>query len=474
MIPVILSGGSGSRLWPLSRQLRPKQFLPIVDELTLFQSTLKRLEGLDNLQEPIVVCNEEHRFMAAEQLRTLDVNNAKILLEPQGRNTAPAIALAALLALKTDPDALLFIMPADHIISDIPTYHQAIHAAVEVANKGYLVTFGIKPTQPETGYGYIHTGALLQDTPKTGALSVNQFVEKPDLPTATTYIESGDYLWNSGLFMFQASAYLEALETFHPEILKACTKAMSGIKEDGDFSRIDTDAFLSNPKISIDYAVMEKATNSAVISLDCAWNDVGAWSAVWEVGDKDPQGNVFRGNVMARQGNSNLVYGEDKLICLVGVDNLVVVDTKDATLVAHKDSAKDVKHVVASLLEQGCDEAIIHRKVNRPWGSYDSVDSGDRFQVKRIIVKPGAKLSLQKHHHRAEHWVVVKGTAKVTCDDKIFLLAENESTYIPLGSTHRLENPEKFPLEIIEIQSGSYLGEDDIVRFSDDYGRKDE
>jgi len=471
MIPVILSGGSGSRLWPLSRQQRPKQFLPVVGEDTLFQSTVSRLDSLNGIAAPIVVCNEDHRFMVAEDLRQLGKSHQGILLEPVARNTAPAIALAALHLMQINSnDDLMLVLPADHVIADTVAFGKAIECATPAANAGQLLTFGIVPTHAETGFGYIHRAAESLDQ-FAGVFAVQRFVEKPDLQTAETYLAEGDYLWNSGMFMFRASAFIKELERLQPEVLKACRLAMAATEKDMDFVRVEAQAFASCPSISIDYAVMEKTDHAAVVPLDAGWNDVGAWSAVWDIGEKDAQGNVTRGDVILHESNTNLVYTEQHLVALLGVDNLVVVDTKDATLIAHKDEVQKVKEIVEQLKRDGRSEAIEHREVNRPWGSYDCTDSGERFQVKRITVKPGARLSLQKHHHRAEHWIVVTGTAEVTCDDKVFLLTENQSTYIPLGSMHRLANPGKLPLELIEVQSGSYLGEDDIERYDDVYGR---
>ncbi|PWQ98720.1 mannose-1-phosphate guanylyltransferase/mannose-6-phosphate isomerase [Leucothrix arctica] len=468
MIPVILSGGSGSRLWPLSRKQRPKQFLPVVGDETLFQSTLLRLQGIAGLESPLVVCNEDHRFMVAEQLREFDLDNQGIVLEPVGRNTAPAIALAALQAREQQSDAVLLVLPADHVIEDKAAFHEAIELAEVEAKAGKLVTFGIVPTQPETGYGYIQA-----EGQGTTASAVKRFVEKPDYETAESYVSSGDYLWNSGIFMFRVDSFLQALGEYQPLVLAACERAMVQTHSDGDFIRLDTKSFEQCPDISIDYAVMEKTQHAVVVPLNAGWNDVGAWSAVWSVGQQDGNGNVLRGDTMLHESSNNLVYSERRLVSLVGVDDLIVVDTKDAILVAHKDNVQDVKKIVDRLKDEGRTEATIHREVNRPWGAYDSIDSGSRFQVKRITVKPGATLSLQKHHHRAEHWIVVRGTAEVTCDENVFLMSENESTYIPLGSTHRLSNPGKVLLELIEVQSGSYLGEDDIVRFEDRYGRSD-
>ncbi len=469
MIPVILSGGSGSRLWPLSRKQRPKQFLPVVDELTLFQSTIQRLQGLEDLEEPLIVCNEDHRFMVAEQLRVLELANQGILLEPVGRNTAPAIGLAALQVAKTSPESILLILPADHVIDDIPAFHAAIGLGRVAAEEKNLVTFGIVPTHAETGYGYIE--AL---DGESSVKPVQRFVEKPDSTTAQIYMDSGNYYWNSGMFMFRADIYLNVLEEYQPDVFTACQAATQSTHHDGDFIRINADSFASSPEISVDYAVMEKTNSAAVVSLDAGWNDVGAWSAVWEVGEQDPDGNVTRGDTLIHNASNNLVYSEKRLVSLLGVKDLVVVDTKDATLVAHKDEVQNVKVIVDTLNDQNRAEATNHREVDRPWGSFDSIGTGHRYQVKHIMVKPGARLSLQKHHHRAEHWIVVKGTAEVTCGDKTYLLSENQSTYIPLGMIHRVANPGKVMLEMIEVQSGSYLGEDDIVRFEDQYGRTDD
>ncbi len=471
--PVILSGGSGSRLWPVSRKLRPKQFLPLIaEDRTLFQSTLERLDGLADKQPAVIVCNEEHRFMVAEQLQEIGQANQGILLEPVGRNTAPAVAVAALSLLeKNGSDPVMLVLPADHVIPDVAAFQQAIQQASALAEDGFLVTFGITPISPETGYGYIEQGSAI--TGFTNAWQVAAFAEKPNLETATAYLCGGKHLWNSGIFMFKASAFLRELETYKPEILEACKKTFKQAQHDLDFIRLDAATFKECPSDSIDYAVMEHTRHAAIVPLNAGWNDVGAWSAVWEVSERDAANNVLRGNVMTHDASNNLVFTEDRLVTLVGVDDLIVIETKDATLVAHKSKAQDVKRIVTALEAEGRSEAIIHRLVNRPWGCYDSVDAGERFQVKRITVKPGAKLSLQKHHHRAEHWIVVKGTAEVTCDDKTFLLTENQSTYIPLGSVHRLANPGKVPLELVEVQSGSYLGEDDIVRLEDQYGRNE-
>jgi mannose-1-phosphate guanylyltransferase / mannose-6-phosphate isomerase len=465
MTPVVLSGGSGTRLWPLSRGHYPKQFLPLVSKNTMIQETLLRLNGLEGLQAPIAVCNEDHRFMMAEQLWEIGVKPKAIILEPVGKNTAPAVTLAALSA-ESKSDVLL-VLPADHVISDISAFHKAAQQAEKLAQEGYLVTFGIVPTHAETGYGYI-----MKDTTKVGnAFKVEAFVEKPDMATAKNYVKSGDYLWNSGMFAFTAGNFLQELEKFNPEMLSACQQALSAAKTDLDFTRLDKTIFSTCPADSIDYAIMEKTGKSVVIPLDAGWNDVGSWSALWDVTEKDETGNAISGDVMTVDTQNSYVYSEDKLVTVIGLENLVVVETKDAVMIAAKDRVQEVKAIVDQLKNLNRSEAQYHRKAYRPWGHYDSVDTGERHQTKRIVVKPGAKLSLQKHHHRAEHWVVVKGTALVTRGDEQILITENESTYIPLGTVHRLENPGVIPLEIIEVQSGSYLGEDDIVRIGDSYGR---
>lgn len=466
IIPVILSGGAGTRLWPLSRELYPKQFLSLVNEQTMFQSTLTRLTALPDMAPPMVVCNEQHRFLVAEQLRQIDVTNNGILLEPLGRNTAPAVAAAALHALAGGHDPLLLVLPADHVIRDAAALCQAVKDGAVVAKKGKLVTFGIVPSAPETGYGYIKAKGC-----GTDILSVETFVEKPDLPTATAYVASGDYFWNSGMFLFQASRYLEELELLAPTILSAVKVAMDLAKRDDDFVRLDQEAFAACPSDSIDYAVMERTAEAVVVPLSAGWNDVGSWSALWELGEKDARGNFVSGDVLLCESNNCYVHADSRLVATVGVRDLVIVETSDAVLVAHRDQVQHVKEIVADLKKEGRGEALSHLAVHRPWGNYEGIDQAERYQVKRITVKPGATLSLQMHHHRAEHWIVVKGTAKITRGDKELLLSENQSTYIPLGVTHRLENPGKIPLELIEVQSGSYLGEDDIVRFEDTYGR---
>ena len=476
LIPVVLSGGSGTRLWPLSRKLMPKQFLPLAGKNSLMQATLERLQGVDDLEAPIVVCNEEHRFTVAEQVRHMQCKHQGILLEPVARNTAPAIAVAALHARNvTGADPLLLVLPADHIVQDVEVFHEAIDTARKEAERGALVTFGIVPTTPHTGYGYIRAGGLLDDgnvsLDKNGPYKVAQFVEKPDLATAEGYVESGEYFWNSGMFLFRAGRYLEELERFNPGMLEACEQAVIQATADLDFVRLGREAFEQSPEDSIDYAVMEKTDSAVVVPLNAGWSDVGAWSALWEIGDKDEAGNVFVGDVLNVDSRGCYARSENRLLTLIGAENLIVVDTPDAVMVADREHAQEVKQIVDRLTKAGRSEAVTHREVYRPWGKYDSIDMGSRFQVKRITVKPGGRLSLQQHHHRAEHWIVVSGTAEVTCDDKVMLLTENQSTYIPLGAVHRLANPGKIPLEIIEVQSGSYLGEDDIVRFEDVYGR---
>jgi len=463
ILPVILSGGSGTRLWPLSREAYPKQFLPLVGDVTMLQATWNRVAAIAG-KAPIVVANQEHRFMAAEQLRECNVTPQALILEPIGRNTAPAIAIAALQALATGEDALLLVLPSDHVVRDGTAFHAAVKQAAVAADAGKLVTFGIVPTAPETGYGYIkaHVGE--------GVRGVDRFVEKPNLETAQQYVASGEYYWNSGMFLFKASRYLQELEALQPAILSACRTALDKASRDTDFIRLDADAFAASPNDSIDYAVMEKTADAAVVPLDAGWNDVGSWSALWEVSDKDADGNACHGDVIALDCRNSYAYGT-RLIAMVGLQDVVVVETDDAVFVGHKDRVQDVKEIVGQIKRDGRSEAAAHRKVYRPWGAYDSIDNGARFQVKRITVKPGATLSLQMHHHRAEHWIVVSGTAEVTRGDDVILLTENQSTYIPLGVTHRLKNPGKLPLELIEVQSGSYLGEDDIVRFEDQYGR---
>ncbi|HEY4301719.1 MAG TPA: mannose-1-phosphate guanylyltransferase/mannose-6-phosphate isomerase [Candidatus Didemnitutus sp.] len=482
--PVILCGGSGTRLWPLSREQHPKQLLPLNGgELSLLQETLLRMDGLETKlarpSAPVILCNEDYRFLVADQMRAVGVKPHSILLEPAGRGTAPALTLAALHA-RDDDDPVLVVMPSDHVIAGRDAFHDAIRHGTALALAGHVVTFGVPPTSPETGYGYIRVGAELDAGRSPAAYSVGAFVEKPDAETARRYVAEGSHLWNSGIFMVRASAWLDAIGRCRPEILAACEVAHRHSVRDGDFERIDATIFEKCPSDSIDYAVMEKiamrqpvagSPRASVIRLDAGWSDVGAWDALWKVAPKDANGNVLRGDVCAVDTRQALLISGHRLLACVGLDDVVVIETPDAVMVAHRDRAQDVRSVVARLKSEARVECVVHRKVHRPWGSYDGVDQGERFQVKRIIVNPGAKLSLQIHYHRAEHWVVVRGTAQVTRGDETFLLTENQSTYIPLGVKHRLTNPGKVPLEIIEVQSGAYLGEDDIVRLDDTYGR---
>lgn len=470
MIPVILSGGSGSRLWPRSRQLYPKQFLTLTSDVTLVQETVNRLKGLE-IAAPMVVCNREHRFIVAGQLHEIGAQPSAILLEPHGRNTAPAVALAALEALRRHEDPLLLVLPADHVINDVASFHVAVQQAAAAAETGALVTFGVVPTRAETGYGYILRGESLSGL--EAAYRVQQFVEKPDPERAAGFASSGEHFWNSGMFLFKASAYVAALTELAPDILKQCQLAMDGARQDLDFTWLDADAFAACPSDSIDYAVMEKSEHAVMVPLDAGWSDIGSWESLWEVLPKDEHGNSTRGDVLSIDSRNCLISAEKSLIAAVDVEDLVIVASDDAILVTRRDSSQQVKQVVEELDRRGCSRHRHHRKVFRPWGHYDSLDYGERFQVKRICVQPGERLSLQKHHHRAEHWVVVRGTALVTCGDEEVLLTENQSTFIPLGVVHRLENPGKVELEIIEVQSGSYLGEDDIVRYDDVYGRKE-
>lgn len=469
LYPVILSGGSGTRLWPLSRAALPKQLLALASDHSMLQETVLRLAGLPGLGKPLVVCNNEHRFLIAEQLREIDVEPMGLFLEPVGRNTAPAAAIAALRLVRQDPDAVMLMLPADHLIRDVPAFHAAVAEGLKAVGQGCLVTFGIVPDSPETGYGYIQQGGALDGA---NAYRVSRFVEKPDLAAAEDFVDAGDYFWNSGMFLFTCRQFLDELKQHCPEILTACEQALEASRKDLDFCRLDPDAFAACPSDSIDYAVMEKTANAAVVPTDIGWNDIGAWSALWEVGGRDPAGNVVRGDVWLEGVGNSLVRAESRMVAAIGVQDLLIVETADAVLVADRSRAQDVKKVVEKLKQAGRSEHEFHTRVFRPWGWYEGIDAGDRFQVKRIAVKPGAALSLQMHHHRAEHWVVVRGTAKVTRGDETFLVSENESTYIPTGTKHRLENPGKVPLEMIEVQSGSYLGEDDIVRFEDTYGRQ--
>ncbi|WP_273867226.1 mannose-1-phosphate guanylyltransferase/mannose-6-phosphate isomerase [Serratia odorifera] len=460
LYPVIMAGGTGSRLWPLSRELFPKQFLALCNEFSMLQSTVMRLQGLE-IMSPLVICNEEHRFIVAEQLRQITQLSHNIILEPVGRNTAPAIALAALQAVSNGDDPILLVLAADHVIQDEAIFRDAVNQAIPYAEAGKLATFGIVPTGPETGYGYIQQGARIDESAISG---VARFVEKPDLETAQQYLDSGEYLWNSGMFLFKASRYLEELERFRPDILEACQKSLTHLTPDMDFVRVDREAFIACPDESVDYAVMEKTADAVVVPLDAGWNDVGSWSALWEISEKDVKGNSTFGDVLEHNCSNNYIRADHKLVATVGVDNLVVVETKDAVLIANKDCVQDVKEIVNQLKRQKRPESKQHREVYRPWGKHDAIAQGERFQVRRITVKPGEKLSLQMHHHRSEHWVVVSGTAKVHTDGKTQLISENESIYIPLGVVHALENPGKINLDLIEIQSGTYLGEDDIIR----------
>ncbi len=470
MTPIILSGGSGSRLWPLSRKLYPKQFLALTGEQTLFQQTLQRL-SIEGMQPPVLVANQEHRFIVHEQLEQISQQAQLLLLEPFGRNTAPAVAMAALQLMAEGRDELMLVLPADHVLDDQQAFRQALALATVAAEKGEMVLFGVPADRPETGYGYIRgkaDGALPE-----GVARVANFVEKPDALRATEYVKSGDYYWNSGMFLFRASRFLEELKQHDVDIYDTCLLALErSQRKDGEIA-IDPATFACCPDNSIDYAVMEKTSHACVVPLSAGWNDVGSWSSIWDVHDKDDAGNVISGDVLLEDSRNCLVHGNGKLVSVLGLDDIVVVETKDATMIAHKDRVQDVKKLVNRLDEQGRSETQNHCAVYRPWGSYDSVDMGGRFQVKHITVKPGAQLSLQMHHHRAEHWIVVSGTARVTCDDREFLLTENQSCYIPMTSVHRLANPGKIPLEIIEVQSGTYLGEDDIERLEDVYGRSD-
>jgi mannose-1-phosphate guanylyltransferase len=465
LTPIIMAGGSGTRLWPLSRHLYPKQFHALSGDHTMLQRTVLRLEGLE-ARTPVIVCNEEHRFIAAEQMRQIGLGDARVLLEPVARNTAPAIAIAAHHALSVEEDSVVLILPADHHIEDAEAFREAVRRGMPLAEKGRLVTFGIVPAGPETGYGYIRRGKEIGD-----GYVLDRFEEKPDLKTASTYVSSGDYYWNSGIFLFRADRYLSELERHRPDIASACAKAVQHVNSDMQFLRVDEAAFRACPAESIDYAVMENTEDAVVLPLDARWNDVGSWSALWEVEQRDADGNALVGDVLATGTKNTFARAQSRLVALVGVENLVVVETKDAVLVADREKSQEVKAIVERLRGLNRSEYANHREVYRPWGHYDSIDMGERDQVKRIIVKPGAKLSVQMHHHRAEHWVVVRGTAKVLRGKETIMLTENQSVYIPLGEVHALENPGKIPLELIEVQSGSYLGEDDIVRIEDIYGR---
>ena len=466
IVPVILAGGSGTRLWPLSRKLHPKQFIELIGETTLFQEAVLRLPK--SIGDPLVICNEEHRFLAAEQLRQINRSATSIILEPVGKNTAPAIALAALKSIKGNENVILLVLSSDHLIQDVEKFHQAIESAKKQAEKNKLVTFGIVPNKVETRYGYIK-GDIFQDE---DYYNIDEFVEKPDFITAQKYVDSGKYFWNSGMFMFKASVYLDELEKYEPEILSTCKKSCQNEYRDLDFIRLNKEEFLSCPSQSIDYAVMERTNNAVMVTLDAAWNDVGSWSALWDSQPKDKNNNLVVGDVILNKVNNSYIHSASKcLVSAIGVSDLIIVVTEDAILVTNKDHVQYIKNIVEQIKESNRPESNQHRVVFRPWGYYDSIDNGNGFQVKRILVNPGAKLSLQKHGHRAEHWVVVKGKAQVTCGKKTFQLIENQSTYIPLGEVHRLENIGSIPLEIIEIQTGDYLGEDDIIRIEDEYDR---
>lgn len=469
LYPVILSGGSGARLWPLSRATLPKQFLPLVSEHTLFQETLLRLKGFPDMAAPLVVCNNEHRFLAAEQLHAIHAAPLLQILEPSGRNTAPAAAIAAFAAQAKDAEATLLVLPADHLIQDIPGFHHAIQSALGLAQQDRLVTFGITPDEPATGFGYIERGTALGTDEHT--FSVARFVEKPDLDTARQFLASGNFFWNSGMFVFKAEVYLDELQRHRPDIYQAAQQAWLHSTHDLDFCRLDEKDFAACPSDSIDYAVMEHTQAAAMVTVNIGWSDIGSWSSLAEVSTHDAQGNALRGDVYIAETANSYVRAESRMVAAIGVRDLVIVETADAVLVMHKDFAQDVKHTVEYLKQAERTEHLIHRRVYRPWGYYEGIDVGERFQAKRIMVKPGSKLSLQMHHHRAEHWVVVSGKAKVTRADEVLLLHEDQSTYIPIGVKHRLENAGETPLCLIEVQSGSYLGEDDIVRFEDDYKR---
>jgi len=470
IIPVILSGGSGTRLWPLSRALYPKQLLSLVGERTMLQDTALRLASADDVGPIYCVCNESHRFLVAEQLHEIKADIGEIILEPVGRNTAPAAAVAAMLVMRKHPGALILLLPADHVILDAQAFADAVSKGKEAAEGGALVTFGIVPASPETGYGYIQASVTGEEQEQV--YPVLEFVEKPDQQTAERYLASGDYFWNSGIFLFKAESYLQELEMNAPAITAACREALGKAVKDLDFVRLDSEAFQVSPSDSVDYAVMEKTDRAVLVPLEAGWNDVGAWSALWDVHERDEAGNVKKGDVLLHDVRNSYIHATSRLVTAVGLDDHIIVETSDAVLVATKDRVQDVKLLVEQLNRKERDEAVMHRRVYRPWGSYETVDYADRFKVKRITVNPGAALSLQKHNHRAEHWVVVKGTALVTVEEQQITLHEDQSTYIPVGSFHRLENPGDLPLDLIEVQTGSYLGEDDIVRVEDRYGRQ--
>jgi len=465
--PVILAGGTGSRLWPKSRAALPKQFLALTSENTMLQDTILRLP-VETMSAPMLICNEDHRFLAAEQLRSANIEHSGIILEPVGRNTAPAIAVAAMLAMQNGDDPLLLVLAADHLIGNHNAFADAIKHAKALADTNKLVTFGIVPTEAHIGYGYIKSGVAM----KNGGFTVDKFVEKPDLTTAQSYLDGKQHYWNSGMFMFKASVYLNEIKQHNPAIYEACLRSIAHTENDLDFLRINREAFEACPDDSIDYAVMEKTENACMVPLDANWNDVGSWSSLWDTNEnKDSNGNACIGDVILEGVNNSYINAEERLISVVGLDDVVVVETKDAVLVANRNKVQDIKAIVNKLKAEHRSEYEFHREVFRPWGSYDSIDNGERYQVKRISVKPGEKLSVQMHHHRAEHWIVVSGTANVTIGENTQMLTENQSVYIPIGAVHALENPGKIILELIEVQSGGYLGEDDIVRFSDRYGR---
>ncbi|MCB2099389.1 MAG: mannose-1-phosphate guanylyltransferase/mannose-6-phosphate isomerase [Rhodobacterales bacterium] len=465
--PVILSGGAGTRLWPLSRAMYPKQLLALASDRSMLQDTVGRVTGLE-FAAPTVICNEDHRFIIAEQLRDMSVEG-RIVLEPAGRNTAPAVAVAALLVAEGDPDGLILVLPSDHVIADTPAFHAAVATAAKAARGGSLVTFGITPTRPETGYGYIKRGGALAGV--DGCYHVDSFVEKPDRDTAQAYLDGGAHVWNSGMFLFPVKGFLDELARLEPETLERCRESVAGLHEDLDFLRLAEAPFLAIKGNSVDYAVMERTEKAAVVPADMGWNDVGAWSALWDIGQQDAAGNVLQGDVTQIDCRNAYIRSERPLVAAVGVEDMVIVATDDVVLVVPKDRAQDVKAVVDTLKAEDRSEPDLHTRVYRPWGHYEGIDADNRYQVKQIEVKPGSKLSLQMHHHRAEHWIIVQGTARVTRGEETMLLHENQSTYIPLGVTHSLENPGKIPLRLIEVQSGEYLGEDDIVRFEDRYGR---
>ncbi|HYA42944.1 MAG TPA: mannose-1-phosphate guanylyltransferase/mannose-6-phosphate isomerase [Syntrophobacteraceae bacterium] len=472
IVPVILSGGVGSRLWPLSREHLPKQLMPLLGgEHSLFQKTILRLSKIAGTHPPVIVCNESHRFMAAAQMQSLKVAPSAIILEPVGRNTCPAITVGVLAAIKSDEDPDVIVLPADHLIRENRRFASAVHKGSELTPEGKIITFGIVPDRPETGYGYIRRGQSVPGHPDGDACTVREFVEKPDYEKACSFLASKEYFWNSGIFMFRASVFLSELGRLCPEILSACRDSYANARQDLDFVRLEETSFASCPNISIDYAIMERTPQAVVVPLDVGWSDVGSWPSVYEVCEKDNSGNAVTGDVLLEDVRNCFIHSENRLVAALGIENQIIIETKDAVLVSSIERSQDVKLIVGRLKEQMREEALSHPRSYRPWGSYESTDTGERFNVKRIIVNPGAALSLQMHYHRAEHWVVVKGTARITKGDEEFLLNEDQSTYIPWGTRHRLENPGKIPLELIEVQTGSYLGEDDIRRFDDKYGR---